>query len=97
MIDRASRGKRCPQGYFTGRLADILKRGVNVDELEALALEIIITETYLKKILERISSDEMMEEIRSVLKEIEDAKKMIYRIYRYRMFEDKKSRVALWR
>ncbi|MEZ0346737.1 MAG: hypothetical protein ABWK01_09315 [Infirmifilum sp.] len=88
--------KKCPPGYFTRKLAGIIARGPTIEDLESLALELVVTETHLKKLLKCTEEKETAEDIHATLREIEETKKIIYRLYRSSMLELGESRVGLW-
>lgn len=96
-MTQRSKRRLCPQGYFLRKLGEILSRGARVEDLEEFALELVVSEMHLRKMTETFSEDAMMEEIKLILQEIDETKKLIYRIYRSRIFEREKSRVTLWR
>ncbi|UNQ74004.1 hypothetical protein [Infirmifilum sp. NZ] len=96
MSQRASR-RTCPQGYFVNKVADIIARGARLEELQAVALEIVVSEVHLRGLLEVSAEEGVREDVESFLEEIDRAKKMIYRAYRVFVSEAKRTRVVKWR
>ncbi len=95
MSQKASK-KMCPQGYFVSRVAEVVVRGPSIEELQDIALELIVSEVHLRSLLES-SPGEAQEDIIPLLDEIDKAKRMIYRAYMALVLESRKSRVVKWR
>ncbi|QOJ78579.1 hypothetical protein IG193_07425 [Infirmifilum lucidum] len=95
MSQKASK-KMCPQGYFVNRVAEVIVKGPSMEELQEVALELVVSEVRLRSLLES-GLGEAQEDILPLLDEIDRAKRMVYRAYMVLVLESRKSRVVKWR
>lgn len=94
---RRSSGKACPQGYFKSRVIEVIAGG-RLEDLQELALELLVSEVYLRSLLEKSGEENLLrDELLSNLEEIEEVKKVIYRVYRLMLVESTRPRVVGWR
>jgi len=70
-------------GYFIRRIAELVATGGSIEKAQSLALEIIVTEVHLNLALrEGLLSEQERSEAAELLREIEEAKLVLYRACR---------------